>query len=85
MTIKIAVIGFGNIAKAIITPLLDKRLINPEDVKKKISSKTKAIMPVHMYGNMCDMNRIMAIAKESNLFVVEDCVVVQCLCCVVLC
>ena len=53
--------------------LEDTFLIDPEDVKKKISSKTKAIMPVHMYGNMCNMNRIMTIAKESNLFVVEDC------------
>ena len=39
MTIKIAVIGFGNIAKAIITPLLDKRLINPGDVYCLVSSK----------------------------------------------
>jgi len=48
-------------------------LIDPIDVKRKISKKTKAIMPVHMYGNMCDMNEIMKISKEHGLFVVEDC------------
>ena len=47
--------------------------IDPEDIKKKITSKTKAIMPVHMLGNPCDMNSIMKIAKEHNLYVIEDC------------
>lgn len=51
----------------------DTFLMNSEDVKKKISKKTKAIMPVHMYGNMCEMQKIMDIAKNHNLFVVEDC------------
>jgi len=48
-------------------------LIDPVDVKRKISKKTKAIMPAHMYGNMCDMSEIMKISKEHGLFVVEDC------------
>ena len=39
MTFKIAVIGFGNIAKAIITPLLDKKLIKPENVYCVVNSK----------------------------------------------
>ena len=39
MTIKIAVIGFGNIAKAIITPLLEKNLISPEDIYCLVNSK----------------------------------------------
>lgn len=47
--------------------------INPEDVRKKITKKTKAIMPVHMLGNPCDMDQIMKIAKEHNLYVIEDC------------
>jgi len=41
-------------------------------VKKKITKKTKGIIPVHLYGNPCDMDSIMALAKEHNLFVVED-------------
>lgn len=53
--------------------LPDTFLINPEDVKRKLTDKTKAIMPVHMYGNMCDMEKIMKIAKDNELFVVEDC------------
>jgi dTDP-4-amino-4,6-dideoxygalactose transaminase len=46
--------------------------IDPEDIKRKITSRTKAIMPVHMLGNPCDMDKIMAIAKEHNLYVIED-------------
>ena len=53
--------------------LSDTFLINPIDIEQKITNKTKAIMPVHMYGNMCDMNEIMKIAKKNNLLVVEDC------------
>ncbi|RZD38459.1 MAG: hypothetical protein CXT78_14960 [Thaumarchaeota archaeon] len=51
----------------------DTFLMDPNDVRKKITKKTKAIMPVHMYGNMCDMSEIMNISKKHNLFVVEDC------------
>lgn len=47
--------------------------INPEDVRRKITPKTKAIMVVHLYGHPCDMDAIMAIANEHNLFVIEDC------------
>jgi len=53
--------------------LPDTFLIDPNDVKLKVSKKTKAIMPVHMYGNVCDMEEIMKIADQNNLFVVEDC------------
>ena len=41
-------------------------------VEKAITSKTKAIVPVHLFGQNADMNRLMAIAREHNLFVVED-------------
>jgi dTDP-4-amino-4,6-dideoxygalactose transaminase len=47
--------------------------IDPADAEKKITKKTKAIMPVHMLGNPCDMDKIMAIADKHNLFVIEDC------------
>ena len=47
--------------------------IDPEDISKKITRKTKAIMPVHMLGNPCDMDKIMEIAKEHKLNVIEDC------------
>jgi len=53
--------------------LEDTFLMDPVDLEKKITNKTKAIMPVHMYGNMCNMEKIMGIAKKHNLYVVEDC------------
>ena len=48
-------------------------LIDPEDIEKKITNKTKAIMVVHLYGLMCDMDKIMSIAKKHKLRVLEDC------------
>ena len=48
-------------------------LIDPLDIEKKITYKTKAIMPVHLYGLMCDMSSIMKIARKNNLYVIEDC------------
>lgn len=47
--------------------------IDPEDIERKITPDTKAIMPVHMLGNPCDMDRIMEIAKRHGLYVIEDC------------
>jgi perosamine synthetase len=51
----------------------DTFLMNPEDVRRKITPRTKAIMAVHLYGQVCDMTEIMKIAQEHNLGVVEDC------------
>tara|TARA_R110002020_G_scaffold338742_2_gene554037 strand:- start:886 stop:2097 length:1212 start_codon:yes stop_codon:yes gene_type:complete len=51
----------------------DTFLIDPEDIKRKITNKTKAIMPVHLYGQVCDMTQIMQIANDHDLFVLEDC------------
>lgn len=51
---------------------LDTFDINPDEVEKAITDKTKAIMPVHLLGNPCNIKRIMKIAQEHNLFVVED-------------
>jgi perosamine synthetase len=48
-------------------------LMDPADVERKITSKTKALMPVHIYGLMCDMTKLMHLAEKYNLFVVEDC------------
>jgi len=46
--------------------------INPEKIEKAITKKTKAIIPVHLYGNPCKMDEIIKIAKQYNLFVIED-------------
>lgn len=46
--------------------------IDPEDIKRKITNRTKAIVAVHYTGQPCDMDAIHAIAKEHNLIVIED-------------
>lgn len=46
--------------------------IDPYDARKKITSKTKAIIPVHLYGHPADMDSINELAQEYNLFVIED-------------
>lgn len=47
--------------------------INPEKIEEKITKKTKAIIPVHLYGNPCEMDKIMEIARKHSLYVIEDC------------
>ncbi len=47
--------------------------MDPEKIALAITSKTKAIIPVHLYGHPCDMLNIMNIAKKYKLFVIEDC------------
>lgn len=47
--------------------------IDPVKIENAITDKTKAIMPVHLYGQACDMDPIMEIARKHNLYVVEDC------------
>ena len=46
--------------------------IDPEAIEKAITPKTKAIIPVHLYGHAADMEKIMAIAAKHHLFVIED-------------
>ena len=48
-------------------------LMDPNDVRAKITKNTKAIMPVHLYGQVCDMDAIMGLAQEFKLMVLEDC------------
>lgn len=46
--------------------------IDPEKIAAAVTKKTKAIIPVHLYGHPCDMDPILEIAKQHNLFVIED-------------
>jgi dTDP-4-amino-4,6-dideoxygalactose transaminase len=55
-----------------VEPNINTYNINASLIEEKITSKTKAIMPVHLYGQACEMDEIIAIAKKHNLFVVED-------------
>lgn len=47
--------------------------IDPTKIEEKITDNTKAIMAVHLYGQPCDMDPIMEIAKKYNLYIIEDC------------
>ncbi len=51
----------------------DTYCIDPKSVEKNISSLTKAITAVHLFGHPCDMDEIMSIARKNNLKVIEDC------------
>lgn len=47
--------------------------INTNQIEDKITSKTKAIIPVHLYGQMCNMDKLLDIANKHSLFIIEDC------------
>jgi len=51
---------------------LDDHCISVTSAEKLVNKRTRAIMPVHLYGNVCDMDPILAFAKKHNLFVIED-------------
>lgn len=55
-----------------VEPRMSTYNINPELIVSAITIKTKAIIPVHLYGQACEMDEIMSIAKKFNLFVIED-------------
>lgn len=50
----------------------DNMTIDPDDIRKKITPKTKAIIPVHIYGHPCNMDAIKEIADEKGLYIIED-------------
>ena len=47
--------------------------MNPDDFEKKITSRSKVVIPVHMFGLPCDMDPIMRIARDNDIIVIEDC------------
>ena len=53
--------------------LKEQFTIDPDKIRKAITPKTRAIMPVHLLGNPCDMTDICEIAEENDLYVIEDC------------
>lgn len=56
-----------------VEPKLSTFNIDPDRIEDAITEKTKAIMPVHLYGQACDMESIMAVAKKYDLKIIEDC------------
>ncbi len=69
----ISTIIFSNAKPVLADVDSDTFLLDPEDVKEKISKKTKAIAPVHLFGNSCDMKAIMEIAEDKKLRIINDC------------
>jgi dTDP-4-amino-4,6-dideoxygalactose transaminase len=51
---------------------LEDHCISVESAEKLVTGRTRAIMPVHLYGNVCDMDPILALARRHDLFVIED-------------
>jgi dTDP-4-amino-4,6-dideoxygalactose transaminase len=68
----ILAISHNNLVPVLVEPDINTYLIDPKKIEEKITSKTKAIMPVHLYGQTCEMNKINEIAKKYNLKVIED-------------
>ncbi|WP_093668478.1 DegT/DnrJ/EryC1/StrS family aminotransferase [Tenacibaculum sp. MAR_2009_124] len=68
----VEVIGLLQLTPVLVDVELDTFNINIEALKKAITPKTKAIVPVHLFGQCANMETIIAIAKEHNLFVIED-------------
>ena len=64
-------------AKAIFVDIGNDFLMDANKIEKHINKNTKAIIPVHLYGQSCDMERICKIAKKNNLKVIEDCAQAQ--------
>ncbi|WP_309498700.1 DegT/DnrJ/EryC1/StrS family aminotransferase [Sulfurovum sp.] len=68
----ILAISENNLVPVLVEPDLDTYLIDPSKIEEKITSKTKAILPVHLYGQTCQMDEINAIANKYNLKIIED-------------
>lgn len=66
------VIGLMRLVPVMVDVDINTFNISIDEIEKKITSKTKAIVPVHLYGQMCDMESIMKIAQKYNLYVIED-------------
>lgn len=66
-------ITYAQAIPVFVEPDINTFNIDPAKIEVAITNKTRAIMPVHLYGQACDMEPIMEIAKKHNLFVIEDC------------
>jgi dTDP-4-amino-4,6-dideoxygalactose transaminase len=68
----ILAISQNNLVPVLVEPDINTYLIDPNKIEEKITSKTKVILPVHLYGQTCQMDKINEIAKKHNLKVIED-------------
>jgi len=68
----ILAISDNNLVPVLVEPDINTSLLDYSKIEEKITNKTKAIMPVHLYGQTCQMDEINKIAKKYNLKVIED-------------
>ncbi len=68
----ILAISENGLIPVLVEPDINTFLIDSDKIEEKITSKTKAILPVHLYGQTCEMDKINKIAKKYNLKVIED-------------
>ena len=78
MTSRTYIASISSIINAGATPVFTdidpiSQNINPKNIQSMLTNKTKAILCVHLAGWPCEMDEIMRIAKNNNLFVTEDC------------
>ncbi len=68
----LAIINAGHIP-VLVEPRIETYNIDPKKIEEKITSRTKAILVVHLYGNVCEMDKIQEIANKYNIEIIEDC------------
>jgi dTDP-4-amino-4,6-dideoxygalactose transaminase len=68
----ILAVSRAGLVPVLVEPESTTCLIDPQEIEKHITAKTKAILPVHLYGQLCNMEAIRSIAVKHNLLVVED-------------
>lgn len=66
-------IAYTGATPVFVDSLADTWQMDPEDVRRKLTPRTKAVMAVHLYGHPCDMNALSEICKTAGVFLIEDC------------
>ncbi len=69
----ILAVSKAGLKPVLVEPNINTYLLDENLIEQKITSKTKAILPVHLYGRLCNMDAINGIAEKYNLKVIEDC------------
>jgi dTDP-4-amino-4,6-dideoxygalactose transaminase len=62
----------NKLSPVLVEPDINSYLLNPDKIEEKITSKTKALLPVHLYGQTCEMDKINKIAEKYNIKIIED-------------
>ena len=65
-------IAYSGAKPVFVDSLIDTWNLDPVEIEKKITNKTKAILVVHLYGASCEMDKILELCKKYNLFLIED-------------